>query len=363
MFNLLGNKKLNPFGLDISERTIKVVQLAKQKNGYSPSALARVDIPNNLINNHVITNEEKLAVLVSKAVTAARHLNSNYAVVNVPEAKSFVRIVTLPKMELAEIDTALPWELEQDIPVPIEQVYMDWQLVEETEDKIKVLAVASPKEYIDSMLTVLKMAKLKPVAFELESKSTARAAIGVEDKDQSVILVDISSTLTSFAVVSKEILEYTSSIATGGNAITDGIAQALGVPPKEAEQLKTENGLLADASKKGNVRQNIIPVLDSIIDEVRNVIKYHEDHSLFKQPITKVILCGGGAKLKGIGEYVMARLNVGAGKSVGHVLVCDPWTNVASPNNRAGFPDPDDSQEYTTAVGLALRGITIDENH
>lgn len=362
MFNLIGNKKLNPFGLDISERTIKVVQLAKQKGGYIPQALARVDIPNNLINNHVITNEEKLAVLVSKAVTTARHLSSSYVVVNVPEAKSFVRIVTLPKMELLEIDSALPWELEQDIPVPIEQVYMDWHLVEETEDKVKVLAVASPKDYIDAMIGVLKLAKLKPVAFELESKSTARAAIGVEDKDQSVLLVDISSTLTSFAVVSKDVLEYTSSISTGGNAITDGIAQALSVTPKEAEKLKMENGLLSD-SKKGNARQNIISVLDSVIDEIRNVIKYHDDHSLFKQSISKVILCGGGAKLDGIVDYVTARLNVGAGKSVGHVLLCDPWTNVAAPNARAGFPDQGESQEYTTAIGLALRGAHFDENH
>lgn len=362
MFNLIGNKKLNPFGLDISERTIKIIQLTKQKAGYFPSALARVDIPNNLINNHVITNEEKLAALVSKAVNAARHLTSNYVVVNVPEAKSFVRIVTMPKMDVTEIDNALPWELEQDIPVPIEQVYMDWQIVEETEDKMKVLAVAAPRDYIDAMISVLKMAKLKPIAFELESKSTARAAVGVEDKSQSILLVDMSSTATSFAVVSKEVLEYTSSIPTGGNAITEGIAQALGLQPKEAEKIKLENGLLAD-SKKGNVRQNIIPILDSIIDEIRNVIKYHEDHSLFKQPITKVILCGGGAKLHGIDEYVTARLNVGVGKSVGHVLLCDPWTNVAAPDSRANFPDPQESQEYTTAVGLALRGRIFDENH
>jgi type IV pilus assembly protein PilM len=362
MFNLIGNKKLNPFGLDISERTIKVVQLTKQKGNYFPSALSRVDIPSNLINNHVITNEEKLAALVSKAVSSARHLTSNYVVVNVPEAKSFVRIVTMPKMDVSEVDNALPWELEQDIPVPIEQVYMDWQIVEETEDKMKVLAVAAPRDYIDSMITVLKMAKLKPIAFELESKSTARAAIGVEDKDQSILLVDMSSTATSFAVVSKEVLEYTSSIPTGGNAITEGIAQALSIQPKEAEKIKLENGLLAD-SKKGNVRQNIIPILDNIIDEVRNVIKYYEDHSLFKQPITKVILCGGGAKLHGIEDYVTARLNVGVGKSVGHVLLCDPWTNVAAPNSRTNFPPNDESQEYTTAIGLALRGRIFDENH
>lgn len=362
MFNLIGNKKLHPFGIDISERTIKVLQLSRQKNGYAPTAFSQVDIPNNLINNHVITNEEKLASAVAKAVAQAKHVIGNSVIASIPEAKSFVRIVTMPKMDLEEIDGALPWELEQDIPVPVEQVYLDWQLVDETADKIKVLAMAAPRDYIDSLITVLKMAKLKPLAFELESQSTARAAISIEDKDQSVLLVDMASTGTSLAIVSKGVLEYTSSIPTGGNSITQNISQALKVDIAEAEKLKIENGLHSD-TKKGNVRQNIIPVLDTIIDEIRNVIKYHEDHALFDQPITKIILSGGAANLQGINEYAVARLNVSLSKSIGHVLLCDPWTNVADLNNRTGFPGLSDALELTTAIGLALRGMEFDENN
>lgn len=294
MFNLLGNKKLHPFGLDISERSIKIMQLGPQKTGLQPIAFSTVDVPKNLINNHLITSEEKLAVLVNKAMTMAKKLDSHYAVLSVPEVKSFVRVVTLPKMDFEDIDGALPWELEQDIPVPIEQVYMDWQLVEEADDKLKVLAMAAPKDYIDSLIQVLKLANVKPVAFELETLATARAAISKEDKDQSILLVDIGSTNTSLAVVSKGILEYTSSIGVGGESLTDSIAQTLAIPPKEAEKLKTESGLTSD-SKKGNVRQTILPILDTVVEEIRNVIKYHEDHSLFKLPVTKIILCGGGS--------------------------------------------------------------------
>lgn len=362
MFNLIRNKKLHPFGLDISERSIKIMQLSPQKTGLQPTAFSYVEVPANLINNHVITNEEKLAALVSKAVAAARKLDSHYAVLSIPEAKSFVRVVSLPKMDLSEIDGALPWELEQDIPVPIEHVYIDWQLVEETEDHIKVLAMAAPKDYIDALVEVLRLAKIKPVAFELESQGTARAAVGPEDKESSVLMVDIASTVTSLAVTSKGILEYTSSIPIGGNSLTDSIAQSLGIPAKEAEKKKIEAGLTSD-DKKGNVRQAILSVLDNIVDEMRNVIKYYDDHSLFKQPISKIILCGGGSKLAGAADYIAARLNVGAGQVVSRVVVCDSWINVADPAHRSGFPTQDEALEYTTAIGLALRGKIFDENN
>lgn len=338
------------------------MQLGTRRSGYVPSAFSMVDVPGNLINNHMITNEDKLAACVAKAMSAAHKLNGNWVVVSVPEAKSFVRIINMPKMDVAEVEGALPWELEHDIPVPVEQVYLDWRIVAETDDKIKILAMASPRDYIDSLLQVLRLAKLKPVAMELESQSTARAAISAVDKDQSVLMVDIAGSSTSFAIVSKTVLEYTSSIPSGGTAITESIASELKITPAEAEKLKQEAGLVGE-SKKGNVKQSIIPVLDGIIDEIRNVIKYHDDHALFDQSITKVILAGGGAKLPGITDYIMARLNVGVGKSVEHVVLCDPWANVADPSQRAGFPDNIDALEYATAIGLALRGMEWDENH
>jgi type IV pilus assembly protein PilM len=362
MFNLLGNKKLNPFGLEISDRSIKIMQLGKQKGQLFPVAHSKIDLPPNLINNHVITNDDKLSVMISKAVSMATHLSGNHAVVNVPEAKSFVRIVNLPKLDIAEIETALPWELEQDIPMPIDQVYLDWQVIEQTADQTKVLAIATPRDYVDTLLSALKMAKIKPVAVELDSQSIARAVISAEDKDASVLIVDLSSTFTSFAVVSKGFLEYTSSIPLGGNTITENIVQGMGVTAKDAEKLKLETGLLGD-SKKGNIKQMMLSVLDSVVDEIRNVIKFHDDHSPFQQPINKVVLCGGGAKLAGIVDYVSARLNIGVGKAVGHVILSDPWVNVADKSKRANFPTDDDSQSYATAVGLALRGYKSDENN
>ena len=362
MLSLFGSKKLKAFGLDVSDQSIKVMQLDQHGSSLLPRAFTQTSMPDNVIANHQISNQDRLAEHIMRAVTAARNINTKYVVVSVPETKSFVRIISIPKMPVSEIDGAIPWELEQDIPVPIDQVYTDWQILGERDEKYDVLVTATPKDYIDAMVDTLKLAGLKPVALELESQATARALISKEDNKDAVLILDMSAQLTSFIVViNGGALEYTSSIPIAGNAFTESIARTLGVSNGEADKIKKESGLLTD-SKKGNVRQAMIPILDNIVDEIKNVIRFHEEHSWTDQKINKVLLCGGTSRLNGIADYVSARLNLGSGRPIGHIGLGDPWINlISSEEDRKAIPiTPDDSLSYTTAVGLALRGANFD---
>lgn len=357
---LFGPKKYNAIGIDISESSIKILQLSKQKEGYLPSAYSHLELPNTLIANHIITDEQKLATYITRAITAAKGVNSKYVVASVPETKSFVRILKMQKMPEAEIEGAIPWELEQDIPVPIEQVYFDWQIVKEEGEFNHVLVMATPKDYVDSLISALKLANLKPVALELESQATARALIGPEDMNQASLIVDMSNTVTSMVIVSgKGVLEYTSNVTIGGNQLTESISRNLNLTPKEAEKLKLESGLLED-SKKGNSRQAMLPILDSIVEEARNVIKFHEEHSVLSPGVNRIVLTGGVANLKGMLDYITARTNVGAGKPIEHIVLGNPWINAVSPKNLEKIIVPKEEElTYSTAVGLALRGVNL----
>jgi type IV pilus assembly protein PilM len=350
-------KKIQTIGIDISESSVKLMQLAKHKDGFLPSAYSHVHLPNSLIANHIITDPDKLASYIARAVHTAKYVDTRYVVASVPEAKSFVRVLKMPKMPESEIEGAIPWELEQDIPVPIDQVYFDWRLVKEEDDSNQVLVMATPKDYVDNLVQALKIAKLKPVALELEPLATARALIGPDDANQAVLIMDISTTASSLAVISGSgVLEYTSSVPVGGNHMTDAIAKNLGINQKEAEKMKVENGLMAD-SKKANVRQAMLPILDALLEEVRNVIKFHEDHSVLSPSVNKVVLCGGGANLKGLLEYITARTNVGAGRPIDRIVLGSPWINIGDAETIGKIAlSSEDSLSYATAIGLALRG-------
>jgi type IV pilus assembly protein PilM len=357
---LFGPKKVRALGIDISELSVKIMQLTPQKGGFWPSAYSTLELPASIISSHTILKEEKLADYIIRAVKLAKNVNTNYVVASVPEAKSFVRILKMPKMAEEEIEGAIPWELEQDIPIPIEQVYMDWRIVREEADSNHIMVMATPKDYVDSLITTLKMAKLRPVALELESQATARALIGVEDSNEAVLLLDMSSSFTSFVIVSGQgSLEYTSSIPFGGSHLTESIATNLGITPKEAEKIKRDNGLLAD-SKKGNGRQAMLPILDNVVTEIRNVVKFHQDHSNLSKAVNKVVLCGGAANLKGMADYITARLNLGAGKPIDHIILGDPWVNVLAQDMAAKIPvTKEESLSYASSIGLALRGANL----
>ncbi len=350
-------KSVKAVGIDISESSIKVMQLSGKRGVFYPVAHSAVDFPPQLVANHMISDEGRMAEFITRAVAKARHVNTKYAVVSVPEAKSFVRILKLPKMPESEMDTAIPWELEQDIPVPIEQVYFDWRFVKEEGDYNHILVTVTPRDYVDALVNSLKLAKIKPVALEMESQATARALIGAEDRDKTTLVIDMTTYLTSFIIVAGNgILEYTSNIPVGGSHLTEAISTATGLKTNEAEALKVKQGLLGE-SKKGNIKQAMLVVLDSIVSEIRNVVKFYEDHASFGGAVSKIVLTGGSANLIGLPDYLNARLSVGAGRPIERITIGDPWINALPKDKRANLGLTEQQAiAYSTAIGLALRG-------
>jgi type IV pilus assembly protein PilM len=361
MLNLFKNKKINAFGLKISDVSVKTMQLKPTPHGFFPHAFSEVALPIKTINNHAIANEAKLADYILRAVAKAGKIDTKYVVASVPEAKSFVRIVKIPKMDEREIDSAVPYELEQDIPVPVDQVYLDWQPIGETPDGMELLVTATTKDYVDSLISVLSQIKLKPVALELESQATARAIIGREDIKEAILIVDISTAQTSFIIVDNGNMQYTSSIPAAGSAFTESIGRNLGVPQDEAEKLKRANGLMNE-TKKGNIRQAILPIIDNIVDEIKNVLRFQVEHSKDKRPVSKIYLCGGGSKLLGIDEYISARLNLGTTRPIGQVRLGNPWVNILNDDPKRKIPlSKEEALNYASVIGLALRGADYEQ--
>ncbi len=359
MFSFLSSKKIKAFGLDISDSSIKVMQLVYAHGRLASIPFTDSPLSEQVVNNHMIISEDRLADNILRAIAAARKIDTKFVVCSVPEAKSFVRTLTIPKMAESEIGTALPFELEQDIPVPVDQVYLDWQIIKDGGDKLEVLAHATPKDYIDALVSSLRKAKLVPVAMELESQATARALISRDLATKSVLIVDPATKLTSFIIVDNGIIQYTSSIPIAGNAFTESISRNLGVTAPQAEKMKQELGLTGD--KGLEVRKAILPILDNLVDEIKNVIRFFEEHETTHKSIDTILLCGGSAKLTGIAEYISDRLNLGSVRSAAKVILADPWANVAVDPKIPVPLDRLSALGYTTVIGLALRGVNFNE--
>ncbi|WP_446893565.1 type IV pilus biogenesis protein PilM, partial [Acinetobacter sp. NS4_7] len=74
-----------------------------------------------------------------------------------PVAKVFTRVIELPPMNPADLGAAVRLEAEQYIPVPLPDLYIDYEIIESKADQIQVLMVAAPRAIVDSYLKLFDL--------------------------------------------------------------------------------------------------------------------------------------------------------------------------------------------------------------
>lgn len=343
------NPQTKAFGLQIGDVALRAVELKKAGGKHAVQAASEVMLPKGVIRDDAITDIALLASHIERLVerpSFGRFTTKN-VVVNLPESKCFVRVIHMQHMKDGEIENAIPFEAESYIPIPIDQVYLDWQKLSETNGRMEILLIASAKEYVDKVVSALETAHLVPVALEVESQSLARIIVS-EGSNENSIIANIQSARTDLVLIERGNIQFTSTIPLGGNAITDSIARGLGITPQAAESIKQQVGI-ANTTEYPNLKTIIVPVLASFVSEVKNTLNFHAQHST--ERVTNVVLAGGGAQLKHIEELLATEL---ASEGVA--------VKIADISRVIEIPTKDNVQTfaplgYSTAFGLAVRPI------
>ena len=201
------NLEPETFGLDINDTSLKIIKLKKRRGSLVPVSFNEKEIPNNIIKDGIIQNEDALVKNIKEALAGVKgeKLRTKYVVVSLPEEKSFSQVIQMPKMEEKDLKSAVPFEAENYIPLPAEQMYLDFKNIDpivDHLDHLDVLIVAAEKTLVDSYVSVLKKSGLIPVVFEVETQAIARALIKDETSLSPVVLVDFGGDNTDFIVFS-----------------------------------------------------------------------------------------------------------------------------------------------------------------
>lgn len=337
------------FGIDISDFSIKVMQIKKGRGRDYVKGYASVTLPQGCIENRTIVKKNIVIKAIKKAIKAA-NIETTYAICSLPETKAFLRIITLPKMKSEEVSEAIKWELEMNIPMNIEQVYYDWQFLDEPifkeKKKISILTVAISKTIVDSWLSVLTEAGLEVQGFDMESISQLRSLFPENVDDGTFMIVDIGDKLTSFLIAVNGIPVFTSSIPLSSEVMINAISSGMGVSRKEAEKVIIMHGI-GSIIKNDHIFEMLKSVLENFITEIDKTIEFFVGGLGYAKNVDKIILCGGGAKTKGIVPYFSRRLQR-------EVVLGNPWENV---NFGDSIPPltRENSVQYTTVIGLAIK--------
>ena len=343
-----------PFGLDLSDLSVKAMWLEREGTEDVVSSFGTVQIPlgsivdGNIINEEVVVNAIK--TLLDK--TIPKPVRTKKVICSLPETKAFLRVVTLPKMEAEEVKEAIKWEIEANIPLTLDQVYYDYQVLDRTlvkeKNKMSVLVVAVVRTMVDQIYAVLEKAGLEAVGLETESIAEARSLLLDKDEDKTRLIVDIGDRRTSFLVAIGHTPCFTSSVPLSSQMISDAIAKEMKIPFEEAEAMKLKYGL-GSLAMKSPLFKAAQPILENLAVEIERSTNFYLTNLGYSNAIDSVVLCGGGSNMKGLLPYFTKRLNQ-------EVEFGNPWVNIKLGRTLPPI-DRGHSAQYSTAIGLALRGL------
>lgn len=363
------NLKPEFFALDISNLSLKIAKLKKGRGYLELESLGLLKIKKGIIKNGEIKDEKKLIEAIHNAIGEVKgnKLKTKYVACCLPEEKSFLEIVKMPIMSDKDLKSAIIYEAENYIPLPIEDVYLDFEILSKNIDKkeMEVLLAALPKKVVDPYISCLRRAGLKPLFLELESLAIVRALINKKLSSQTILLIDLGLTRTGFVVFADGCIRFTSSISVSAENFTDIIAKALNISVSRAEALKITHGLsgkvkfkmdnkkITKSVERGRVFEALIPALADLVQQIKKYVRYYGTHVALgdNKKIEKILLSGGGANLKGLKELLSVELGI-------PVEFGDAWTNVAPEKHKEREKlSKSGVLAYTTALGLAQIGI------
>ncbi len=339
--------KTTAFGLDIGNMIMKAVWLSREKGGLLLDAVLTSPTPEKGMLSESTLDQEEMARAIRKLVDQA-NIGTNLVHIALPENQVYTKVVEMPVLSDKELSSAIYWEAEQYIPVPLSTITLDYTVLSrpaKTQEgaKMQVLLVGAPTALINKYENVIALAGLSIETVETEILAAIRSlVIGAEFPTS--LIVHIGHLSTALAIVRKNILAFVYVIPVGGEAISRAIASDFGFSLQQAEEYKKLYGL-TDKSLGGKIGKAMEPILLSIFGEIKKAMAFFEE----KYPddkISQIVLSGGTAKLPGLETYFAQNIGI-------ETLIANPWKALASQEVPKEIVD--NASEYTIAVGLAMR--------
>lgn len=347
------NKQL--LGLDIGSSAIKLVQMKEHKGKFMLQKFGMKPLEPEVIVDGTVMDAGRV-VMAIKELISEMNVKLKHVAISVSGHSVIVKKIGLPVMGHDELETEVKLAAEQYIPFDLNEVNLDYHVVETAEQsedgqsEMSVLLVAAKKDKINELTELVRGAGLTPSvldvdAFAVENMYGLNYDTGPTD---TVALVNIGASVMNINILRGGSSLFTRDIAVGGSGYSEAIQRELGVSFDEAENIKKKHDpLSADAD-------SITTVLDGVNAEIASEIAKSIDYfktTVVARDISKIVLSGGCAKVTGLANQLSDRMNI-------PVELANPFRNVDTSD--AGLDQETLSELAPLAavgVGLAFRTI------
>jgi type IV pilus assembly protein PilM len=338
-------------GIDVSDQGLRMVQLVPHGHSFSLRSISARPLEPGIIVEGEIRNPAKAGEVLRDLVRkpSLHHPTTKSATLCLPERKTFTKIIEVPRQPANTFEPALREGLAENIPLKLDEAYVDWQVVPLQSDKsktVRVIVSVAPQLLVEGYIAMCQQAGVVPVVLEPESAALCRSTLDGIPSTGSHLIVDLGATRTGIIIAETDLVAYSSTVSLSGTGLTQALQTKLGLSAEEAEQAKRICGL--DPKRgKGAVKTTLEPEIRPLLQRLLEVISFYEEHAIKDAKVQDITLVGGGARLSFLPELVQSTMSLPV-----RVGSWPKSVNVPSANLK------NSGSSYLTALGLALRGAT-----
>jgi type IV pilus assembly protein PilM len=297
---------VNPIGLDIGSSSIRAVEVRQGKADHSLANFGQVPLPPGSVQGGIV--QDTVAVTTAlKQLWAACKFDTKRVTLGVTHPQLMVREMSVSNLPAKEMHKSLPFQVRDMLPLAVERSLLDFHPLEDPGDSptVRGLLVAMPKDAVTTIVQAAEKAGLHVNGVDLASFALLRAASRLDAQVEAIVDIGAEVTIVVVHVDGEPLIVRT--VPRGGTEITASMATRLGVTIAEAEALKCRFGLHGDG--RPDAAAAAADAIRPVVNELRSSFTYLASGERQKQ-VTRVSLCGGGALMPGLAEYVQEQLDV-----------------------------------------------------
>ena len=356
-------------GLDIDRGAIKAVQVSRSSGSFALQHVGYRRLPPGAVSDGEVADHDLLSYEI-KEFWASHSFKGKAVYLGVANQKVVVRLLDFPRMSPEDLKSAIGFEAQDQIPMPIDEAVLDYVVLgpqEEGADLDRILIVAAQQDMISRYSSAVRAAGLRLEGVDVKALSLLRSTLPLSlfDDEGAILLLDIGAEITSLVVSQSGTPTLTRFIPGGSGYLAQAVAEAASLPEEEAERQlmnpkvrigSEPEGEIEGAEEDGDdfdpalvydIRHGLEDAVQALAEDVQRSVEYH-----YSQPgsreVTQVFVSGEGALVNGLDTYLGDLLGVATHRGT-------PLSKLAS--NKSNVPDEQlrvMEPVLAVALGLAL---------
>jgi len=324
-------------GLDIGSSGVRAAHLSFAKHPPALENFGQVFLPPDIVRDGEIVDTTTVGRAIAELWKNAGFKRKSVSL-GLANQKVVARPIDLPFMEEQELRGALQFQVQEYIPIPVDDAVLDFQILDEfvtenNERMMRVLLVAAQKDMVHTYVEAIDKAGLSLDSIDFIPLALIRSMGETSDSlsrpaGMGEAIIDVGSGVTTVVVHEAGIPRFARVLSIGGSTLTEALAAGLGVSYEDAESIKQRLGLAATpgevsatpdpsqpasagvGDQPGDVAGRILEQRAiAFLEEIRGSLQYYAAQTDATH-ISRIVLTGGGSKLTNLGPRLSSLLRV-----------------------------------------------------